>query len=77
MLEFTERLTLDSGSMTEDDVRQLREVGFADEDVLEIAVVGAWYNFVSRLASALGVELDSEKQQSPVLEALPWSARVG
>ncbi len=77
MLAFTEKLTLESGAMTEDDVRRLRAVGFVDEDILEITVVGAWYNFVSRLASGLGIGLESEKEDSPVLRDLPWQARVG
>ncbi|MBI2320575.1 MAG: peroxidase [Chloroflexi bacterium] len=77
MLAFTEKLTLEPGSMGEEDAQRLRAVGFGDEDLLEIAVVAAWYNFVSRIACALGVELDSEKQESPVLHGLPWAARPG
>ncbi len=77
MLRFVEKVTLDPGALGEDDVRGLRAVGFDDEDILEITVVAAWYNFVSRLACALGVELETEKQASAVLEGLPWSARIG
>lgn len=68
---------VDPGEMGEGDVGALRAAGFDDEDILEITVVAAWYNFVSRLACALGIELETEKQASPVLERLPWPARVG
>ena len=77
MLAFVEKLTRDPGSLSEGDLRPLRAAGFSDEDVLEISVVCAWYNFVSRLASALGVELDPEKQDSPVLQGLTWHVRSG
>ncbi len=77
MLRFVEHVTVDPSAIGEDDVAQLRAVGFDDEDILEITVVAAWYNFVSRLACALGIELETEKRASPVLEGLPWPARGG
>ncbi|MBI3968862.1 MAG: hypothetical protein HY329_24760 [Chloroflexi bacterium] len=77
MLTFVEQLTLDPGLLSEADLRPLREVGFGDEDILAITVICAWYNFVSRLACALGVELDPEKQESPVLRGLSWRATAG
>lgn len=77
MLRFVEQVTVDPGDMSETDVEALRAVGFDDEDILEITVVAAWYNFVSRLACALGIELETEKQASAVLGGLPWQARVG
>ena len=77
MLRYVEQVTVDPGEMGESDVEALLAVGFDDEDILEITVVAAWYNFVSRLACALGIELETEKRGSPVLEGLPWPARVG
>lgn len=63
--------------MSGGDVDAPRAIGFDDEDILEITVVAAWYNFVGRLACALGIELEIEKQGSTVLEGLSWPARVG
>jgi uncharacterized peroxidase-related enzyme len=53
MLDYAVRLTTDS-SATEDDVRELREAGWSDEDILDIAQVAAMFNYTNRLASGLG-----------------------
>jgi len=54
MLEYALKLTADSSSCTEDDVGELREAGWSDEDILDIAQVAAMFNFTNRLASGLG-----------------------
>ncbi|MGH3141947.1 MAG: peroxidase-related enzyme, partial [Gaiellales bacterium] len=54
MLEYVLMLTADSSSCTEDDVDELREAGWSDEDILDIAQVAAMFNFTNRLASGLG-----------------------
>lgn len=60
MLAFAERMTLDAASMTEADVEQLRAVGFSDHDILSIALLAAYRNFIVRIADALGCELREE-----------------
>ena len=54
MLDYALKLTADSSSCTEDDVDELREAGWSDEDILDIAQVAAMFNFTNRLASGLG-----------------------
>jgi uncharacterized peroxidase-related enzyme len=54
MLDFAVKLTEQSSRCTEDDVEALREVGWTDEDVMDIAEVAAMFNFTNRLASGLG-----------------------
>lgn len=58
MLDYTEKLTRSPSSVTRADVEALRRVGFGDRDVLEIAEVTAYYAYVNRIASGLGVELE-------------------
>jgi len=58
MLVYVEKLTRSPGAVTQADVEALREVGFGDRDVLEIAEVTAYYAYVNRIASGLGVELE-------------------
>ena len=58
MLVYVEKLTRSPGAVTRADVEALREVGFGDRDVLEIAEVTAYYAYVNRIASGLGVELE-------------------
>ena len=54
MLDFAVKLTERSSGCTEEDVEALREAGWADEDVMDIAEVAAMFNFTNRLASGLG-----------------------
>ena len=54
MLDYALKLTVDSASCTEDDVQALRDVGWRDGDILDIAQVAAMFNFTNRLASGLG-----------------------
>jgi uncharacterized peroxidase-related enzyme len=54
MLDFAVKLTERSSSCTEADVDALREAGWTDEDVMDIAEVTAMFNFTNRLASGLG-----------------------
>jgi uncharacterized peroxidase-related enzyme len=60
MLAYVERLTRSPSAVTRADVEALREVGFGDRDVLEIAEVTAYYAYVNRIADGLGVELESD-----------------
>jgi uncharacterized peroxidase-related enzyme len=54
MLDFAVKLTEQSSTCTEADVDALREAGWTDEDVMDIAEVAAMFNFTNRLASGLG-----------------------
>jgi hypothetical protein len=61
MLAFAEKMTRDAASMTEADVQALRGVGFADEEILDIAVLTAYRNFITRIADALGCQESGER----------------
>jgi uncharacterized peroxidase-related enzyme len=54
MLDFAVKLTEQSSSCSEDDVEALREAGWSDEEIMDIAQVAAMFNFTNRLASGLG-----------------------
>ena len=54
MLQFAVKLTEASDRMSAQDVEALREAGWSDEDVMDIAQVAAMFNFTNRLASGLG-----------------------
>lgn len=66
MLEYVAKLTLEPWSMSEEDVHKLREKGFSDEAILDIAQVAGYYAFVNRLADGLGVELEDYWYKSPL-----------
>ena len=60
MLEYAEKLTLTPAMMTQEDVQKLRDAGWTDRDVLDIATVCAYFNFRVRLVDGLGLELSDQ-----------------
>jgi uncharacterized peroxidase-related enzyme len=61
MLDYVEKLTREPSSVSQADVSGLRDQGFADADVLDIAQIAAYYAFVNRIAEGLGVELEPHR----------------
>jgi uncharacterized peroxidase-related enzyme len=55
VLDFAVKLTRAAYRMTPDDVARLRAVGFDDTAVLQITLIAAWFNYINRVADALGV----------------------
>jgi len=58
MLIYSEKLTRTPWDTVEDDVKLLRESGFDDRAILDIAQVVAYYAYVNRIADGLGVPLE-------------------
>jgi uncharacterized peroxidase-related enzyme len=54
MLDFAVTLTERSHLSAESDVEALRQAGWNDEEIMDIAQVAAMFNFTNRLASGLG-----------------------
>ena len=59
MLEYAIKLTDEPWAMQASDVTALRNAGFTDRDVLDIAEVTGYYAYVNRIADGLGVALES------------------
>jgi uncharacterized peroxidase-related enzyme len=55
MLDFAVRLTRSPASMCPADVEDLRGHGFDDRAVLQITLIASWFNYINRVADALGV----------------------
>jgi uncharacterized peroxidase-related enzyme len=55
MLDYAVKLTAAAYRMTAADVDALRAVGFDDRGVLQITLIAAWFNYINRVADALGV----------------------
>jgi uncharacterized peroxidase-related enzyme len=55
MLDFTVRLTEQPARLGPDDLARLRAVGFDDVGILQITLIAAWFNYINRVADALGV----------------------
>jgi uncharacterized peroxidase-related enzyme len=58
MLEYVEKLTTCPNEVGKKDVDRLRELGFKDHDILDIAQAAAYFIFTTRMVQGLGVELE-------------------
>jgi len=58
LCEVAEKLSATPTRMTEADWAPLRELGFDDQAILEVAHVVALFNYLTRLADGLGLQLD-------------------
>ncbi len=60
MLAFAEKLTRASAEIEESDRQALRDAGFSDRDIFDIAGVTGFFNMTNRVASATGMEPNPE-----------------
>lgn len=60
MLAFAEKVTLLSAKIVEADRQVLREAGFSDRDIWDIAAVAAFFNMSNRMASAVAMRPNEE-----------------
>jgi uncharacterized peroxidase-related enzyme len=55
MLDYVVQLTKDATRISPDDHARLRAVGFDDQGILQITLIASWFNYINRVADALGV----------------------
>ena len=55
MLEYVETLTKDATRIGAEDHEKLRTAGFDDKGILQITLIASWFNYINRVADALGV----------------------
>ena len=55
MLDYVVQLTKDATGITPEDHERLRSVGFDDKGILQITLIASWFNYINRVADALGV----------------------
>jgi alkylhydroperoxidase family enzyme len=55
MLEYVVKLTKDATQCSPADHKRLRAVGFDDRGILQITLIASWFNYINRVADALGV----------------------
>lgn len=56
MLDFAVKLTLTPHQMSSADTQTLRSHGFDDTAIHDITQVTAYFNYINRIADALGVD---------------------
>ena len=55
MLDYVVKLTKDAVQCSPEDHKKLRAVGFDDRGILQITLIASWFNYINRVADALGV----------------------
>ena len=55
MCDYVVKLTRDAVQCSPADLDKLRAVGFDDKGILQITLIASWFNYINRVADALGV----------------------
>jgi uncharacterized peroxidase-related enzyme len=55
MCDYVVKVTKDAVQCSPADLDKLREVGFDDKGILQITLIASWFNYINRVADALGV----------------------
>jgi uncharacterized peroxidase-related enzyme len=58
MLDYVVQITRDATRISPKDHERLRAVGFDDKGILQITLIASWFNYINRVADALGVGRD-------------------
>jgi len=58
MLDYVVKLTKDATKVSPADHEKLRAAGFDDRAILQITLIASWFNYINRVADALGVGRD-------------------
>ena len=58
MLDYVVQVTRDATRIGPSHHDRLRAVGFDDRAILQITLITAWFNYINRVADALGVGRD-------------------
>ncbi len=58
MLDYVVQVTKDATRISPADHELLRAVGFDDQGILQITLIASWFNYINRVADALGVGRD-------------------
>jgi uncharacterized peroxidase-related enzyme len=62
MVDYVVKLTKDATAISKADHERLRAAGFDDVAVLQITLIASWFNYINRVADALGVGRDMDVQ---------------
>jgi len=55
MVDYVVKLTKDATRCSKNDIAGLRAAGFDDRGILQITLIASWFNYINRVADALGV----------------------
>ena len=55
MVEYVVQLTKDATKISPAELNKLRDAGFDDTGILQITLIASWFNYINRVADALGI----------------------
>ncbi len=55
MCDYVVQLTKDATKISPVYHEKLREAGFNDQAILQITLIASWFNYINRVADALGI----------------------
>ena len=55
LVGYVVKLTKDATKVSKRDHDGLRSAGFEDQAILQITLIASWFNYINRVADALGV----------------------
>jgi alkylhydroperoxidase family enzyme len=58
MIDYVVKLTKDATKVSLQDHERLQAAGFDDRAILQITLIASWFNYINRVADALGVGRD-------------------
>ena len=65
LMRFVERITLHAWKNTADDVQQVRDAGWSDEQIAEAVYITAMFAFFNRVSDAFGLNDPGYRQMAP------------
>jgi uncharacterized peroxidase-related enzyme len=63
MCDYVVKLTKDATQCSPADHEKLRAAGFDDQGILQITLIASWFNYINRVADALGVGRDGLREK--------------
>ena len=78
MLDFAVKLTKDPSGTKKADIKRLRSLGLSEQQILSTVLITCVFNFMTRLADGLGVEVQENRVEaakrwmSPDVQAMSW-----
>jgi uncharacterized peroxidase-related enzyme len=78
MLDYAVDISEDATRVTRETLEGLRGHGFDDRAILQMALIASWFNYINRVADALGVGRDDVGTSCmlPIPEAAAWATSV-
>jgi alkylhydroperoxidase family enzyme len=55
LVDYVVKITKDATKVSPADHDRLRQNGFDDKGILQITLIASWFNYINRVADALGV----------------------